>query len=68
MTLEPVIVLVNTEDLAYLRSVIDGLPPIPPDAMVRVPDGWTAERLLLGRLLSSVVELHRNGDLQVVAP
>jgi len=64
VTLEPVVVVVNAEDLAYLRSVIADIPPLP-FATLKLLNGWTDEMLLLGRLLSSVAELHRSGDVEV---
>jgi hypothetical protein len=64
VTLEPVVVVLNAEDLAYLRSVIADIPPLPFDELKQA-NGWTDEALLLGRLLWIVAELHRKGTLEV---
>lgn len=64
MTLEPVVVVARAEDLAYLRSIVADLPPMPPDAARAIRmNGWTDEMVRLGHILTSLAGLIRNGDL-----
>lgn len=65
-TLEPVVVVVRSDDLAYLRQLIDGMEPMPPEVLKSIRfNGWTNEQVRLGHFLTSLAGLLRSGDLTI---
>ena len=64
MTLEPVVAVVNADDLAYLRDIIGALDPIAPSLAMTL-NGWTNESLRLGQFMSAIAHAARNGTVTI---
>jgi hypothetical protein len=66
-TLEPVVIVVRSKDLDFLRQVIDRMEPMPPEVLKAIRfNGWDEEQVRLGQLLTSVAALIQSGDLDIV--
>ena len=67
-TLEPVVIVARSDDLALLRQQLAGLPPLKLNRTAMTMNGWTDDMLALGRLLGCLADLVRSGDLAAAIP
>ena len=67
MKFEPVVAIVRTKDLDFIRQAIERMEPLPPAVVKAIRfNEWTEEMVRLGQLLASVAALIQSGDLDIV--
>lgn len=64
--LEPLVVVLRSSDIAFIRSQFADLPPLEESLAMRL-NGWTEESLIFGRLLGALCDSIRSGDLELEA-
>jgi hypothetical protein len=62
--LEPVVIVARSDDVAFLREVFADLPPLGINPTAMRLNGWTDESLMFGRVLGSLCDLIRSGDIE----
>jgi hypothetical protein len=63
-TLEPVIIVARSDDVDFLRQIFADLPPLEINPTAMRLNGWTDESLMFGRVLGSLCDLIRCGDME----
>ena len=63
-TLEPVVIVARSDDVAFLRQIFADLPPLDVNPIAMRLNGWTDESLMFGRVLGSLCDLIRSGDME----
>lgn len=63
--LEPVVIVARSEDVAFLRELFANLPLLNINPTAMRLNGWTDEALMFGRVLGSLCDLIRSGDIEL---